>query len=128
MPLPAPVTSATRVTRRRSDAAAELVLDVDADDLVEVRLRPEAELDARAARRSCRGQPATIRMIVSSGSRRMQPHRVVAGDVAQRGDLPGNGLRDARHRQAAAVAERRRSSIAAAWRRKPTAARGEANQ
>ena len=105
MPLPAPVTSAIRVTSRRRDSAAVLVLDVHADDLVEVRLRLEPER-ARAARveaaRPTRDDPhhAFVGLASNPGS------DLVTRDAAQRLDLLGDGHRNTGHRQATAGAER----------------------
>ena len=83
---PARIVTATQFGSGRP-LAAELVLDMGADDLVEARLGLEAERRARASASKLRGQPATILMIAGSGSRRMQRHRLVAGDAPQRLDL-----------------------------------------
>ena len=117
MPLPAPVTRATGVTfGARSIRRARLRRRRGRSRRSSPPRGSRARARARASKRP--GQPATIRMIRSSGSRRMSRTALVAGDAAQRLDLLGHGHRDAGHRQTPAVAERVARRVAAAWRRK----------
>src|SRR4051812_43418924 len=85
--------------------AAELVLDIHADDLLEVSLGTETERDcpswvkiARPPRHDPRDH--FIRLPAD------EPNGFHAADVGERRDLIRDGRRDARHRHAAAVAER----------------------
>src|SRR5262249_54486309 len=106
MPLPAPVTSAILFTSPRA-SVGKLVLDVDANDLLEVVLGTEAELVCRAGveRSGPARDDAHDRLV---GLTANQSCRSGAGDRAESGDLLGHGGGDARHRQAAPLGQRLR--------------------
>ena len=127
-----------RRTRRRArwcpppvsssaDPAAEFVLDMGADDLVEVLLGPEAQ-------RLCAFRVEIARPAVDDpddclvGLLADQRHGLVAGDAAQRLDLLADRSRQARAPRGCGASRAAMMSIVAACFRKPTAARGLANQ
>ena len=70
MPLPAPVTTRSRSSRWLRETAAELVVDVDARRCRRSALGDETRASTLDGCRTAAGQPATMRAIVSSGSRR----------------------------------------------------------
>src|SRR5690349_2353674 len=89
----------------RDELAAELILDMDADDLLEIRLGLEAE------RRRALGvevpRPAGDDLVdhrVDLAADALDD--VVAGDLAQRLDLLGDGAGITRHGQSTARADR----------------------
>ena len=124
MPLPAPVTSAIALTSPL-DPAAELVLDVDADDLLEARLRPEPER-LRAARVEA-ARPARDDPHRSSRRARAGCSRTTSSPATRRSaSICSPTVTDTPASSGSAGRRARCSSIAAAWRRKPTAARGDA--
>src|SRR5439155_22294981 len=89
----------------RAHSPFELVLDVDADDLVEARLRLEAQLPGtlRLEVPGPAADDAEQRLVGLSSDER---DRLLAGDPAQCRDLLGDRDGDAGHRQTAAVTER----------------------
>src|SRR5262249_57200086 len=89
----------------RCDLAGELVLDVGADDLIEARLRPEAERP-RALRleplRPAADDPGDRRIVLAANAGR----HLVSGDSPQRLDLLADRAGYPRHREIDPLAER----------------------
>src|SRR5262249_35855248 len=88
-----------------SDRAAELVLDVDPNDLLEVRLRLEPERECTLRIEAARpARDHTCERLVGLATDAL--HDVLAGDATQRPNLPADRLGNTGHRQAAAAVER----------------------